>query len=1162
MLAEDVVLNKRCRVSRQWFDPTPIPDAHIRAAMRLNPSCSPAEIPAELAEMVAHQARTERQIKTMAAAEEAARLRREEAATPRPLPFSLPPRVRVTEHMELVTDTLELPAAHSSRMKAVASDKLRCALQQQPRRVAALWREIEIARNAGALTELVAEACAHLADTERMHFRPTESGRVIDVCSEFTGIGGLEHGLHAGFREATVDMQLKEASELSTTSAGRHATAVLRKRFPKCIVLDPASRACTEYPASVTMLNVTPSCTQHSGLNANGCPEETEAMLFPVFERIKAATQLEVIVLEEVPNFLTRLEGQTRSSYALWVNGLEKAGFCEHAYVVMPTWAAGDLHHRSRLLSLHTKGCFHPASALMRLLSDEPQEEEPVPVECDGVFCFSTGLSETRHAARGGISPVWGRLPAYNSVLNVAIHFKGVFYSLSPWLAARCSGLPDQYQHVGSKCRHLPEGADTRPSMTDAAVALANMVSPLQARELGYAIASEWQDPRAISEIPSLLGAPEASSGSAGKTPKLFPRSRSSTLAQPATLCFNHPMTGSWHGADQHYWKSSPPSASLRELCEEALRRGELPLLRSLVDLQRVVDDSSLNEQHRDSAARQLARVQKEADERQRLRAELLRNMEEERRARELRNLEVKKRRAAQYGTWCQTVSLAELRVDSPDLLEHLHSPMSAQQQRWIACDLCGQWRRWQQRRPIPEASWSCTDNPDRDFANCSVAQELPDDEIDRQLLLGEVDDDRCFDTVTIALRGSSLPSTHPPCSWAACDRCGKWRRLLLPLDRWQQHTWWYCEFNSDRKRNRCEAAEETWTEEVTLADQEQAVAYETPALTATRPFKSAPETAIHEHACLAATHTFDDASVAADIAACLFDSDSAQRSTSPHELRNDQLPPPTHPKGEEVAIGSMTRNLTPLVFTSSPCLVRSILPAHDSDKQVHSAVIEQNSIVAVKVLNHHVYRGATAGSLKNVYARLAFSDGRTTGPYYVPIVRLLFSTVLADYLQTANGVKMRPYLPATEVPAPAKVPAEAPTEPEAQATATEAMEAVVATAAAAAERVIASTRTAEDTVTTKGGADSIAELGVQPVVTVAARPRATKRQVGDDLEPCMACSRMILVGEEPEVYQGAWRCRDRGVCGERKRKRDTDMAGDTTSVAARRGERRRQCPK
>lgn len=104
--------------------------------------------------------------------------------------------------------------------------------------------------------------------------------------------------------------------------------------------------------------------------------------------------------------------------------------------------------------------------------------------------------SAARFSARGGVGAVAGYLPAYNRSLNVAFYARGAFYRLSPWLAARCSGLPDAYQHVASK-RRLVEGAAAPPSHCDAAAALANMVSPLQARELGYGLRSRTRVGRA-----------------------------------------------------------------------------------------------------------------------------------------------------------------------------------------------------------------------------------------------------------------------------------------------------------------------------------------------------------------------------------------------------------------------------------------------------------------------------------------------------------------------------------------------------------------------------------------------------------------------------------------------------------------------------------------
>ena len=53
----------------------------------------------------------------------------------------------------------------------------------------------------------------------------------------------------------------------------------------------------------------------------------------------------------------------------------------------------------------------------------------------------------------------------------------------------------------------------------------------------------------------------------------------------------------------------------------------------------------------------------------------------------------------------------------------------------WLACDVCGQWRRLgkMKDKDLPE-TWTCDLNPDPAFAKCEVPQELPDDDIDRLL--------------------------------------------------------------------------------------------------------------------------------------------------------------------------------------------------------------------------------------------------------------------------------------------------------------------------------------------------------------------------------------------------------------------------------------------
>jgi site-specific DNA-cytosine methylase len=291
--------------------------------------------------------------------------------------------------------------------------------------------------------------------------------------------------------EAGLTFRLIEACDTEETSEGRHAAAVLRKRFPDCLVLNPEERRANAYPESARVVDVTAQCTQHSGLNTAREPWLTETtMLQPVLERLAQAPQIECVILENVPNFAKALDGQDRSSYSFWVEGLTECGFSEHAYVILPTEAAGDLHHRTRLLSVHTRGSFHPAAALMRLLDVEQESPQPrkKTLAASATFAFTTGLSENRASYKGSVGATFGHLPAYNTNLNLALFVRGSYYKLSPWLATRCSGLPDDYQSVWdfSSRRDRPR---KQPLVTSLATALGNMVSPLQARELGYAIA-------------------------------------------------------------------------------------------------------------------------------------------------------------------------------------------------------------------------------------------------------------------------------------------------------------------------------------------------------------------------------------------------------------------------------------------------------------------------------------------------------------------------------------------------------------------------------------------------------------------------------------------------------------------------------------------------
>lgn len=411
--------------------------------------------------------------------------------------------------------------------------------------------------------------------------------------------------------------------------------------------------------------------------------------LEPVLRRLKVSPQIECVVLENVPNIAKMLEGQDRSSYSLWVDGLTQCGFIEHAYVILKTAAAGDLHHRVRLLSVHTRGAFHPAAALMRLLdSGEVDSGASTMSETQksNVFAFTTGLSETRAQFKGSMMVTFGALPAYNTALNVALYVRGAYYKLSPWLAARCSGLPDDYQSVwdfGDGDR----GPRKQPLQTCVSTALGNMVSPLQARELGYAIASEWLAPRKLADVSTLEGAPalrpDETFGYDSGVPTEFPRTRGEA---EATLCFSSTSTGMWHRAVGRPFHRVGPAASLDVLCDEALRSGELHCVTSLTELNRCADDTSLHEHHRRHAARQYARIQSEANE--------------------------------------------ELRQVSRLALTRVKRSHGGRRCTWAQCDSCLRWRRLTLApagaSQLPD-HWTCSMNPDPPFNHCDIAEEEMD---------------------------------------------------------------------------------------------------------------------------------------------------------------------------------------------------------------------------------------------------------------------------------------------------------------------------------------------------------------------------------------------------------------------------------------------------
>ena len=685
----------RKRKARVRYDPTPVSGRSLALAVArgdgsgMTPSeYSMEEIQAAIKHRKAEKLEEARIAAEAAAAEaaaqaEEARIAAEaaaaaavvEAATPRPLPFSLPARDRPPEPMMLLTHH-------------VLSDEgdQHHEVRRAPRRASVMSMTVD---------ERL-QACGH---------------HPVEVVSEYSGIGALEHGLEAGFREASAEMQLIQATELDSTAAGRHASAVLRKRFPLCNVLNPDERKVQPYPASTRMLNVTAQCTEHSPLNTNRQPWKTEAMLEEVLERIEQSHNVEAIVFENVPAFLKVLEGQDRSSYAMWIEGIEQAGFTEHAYVTLPTACCGDLHHRTRLLSVHTRGCFHPAAALMRLVQDTPSlgaETVADQMRQSGVLAFNTGHSETRAAAKGGLGAVAGKLPAYNQSLNVALYAKGAFYKLSPWLAARCSGLPENYQDVGSKKRQLP-GEEVTASGTDASIALANMVSPVQARELGNAIAREWRCPRKLFDIPALKDAPGLSTevATVGGIPYEFPSGRSMT--KHATLCFKSLSTGRWHQLQHAFWRIHPPEATLDQLVNEAISRGFVTLYPNLTDLNRVVDDESLDNAVRDAAEKQFRNMQAASNDsiRREVRDAWQRQMTRQHRMERA----LVRQRSGSKPTARSQVLPKRMRMSC----------------MWVQCDDCLKWRRLSASPAgcarLPD-QWRCSVDGIAPFNRCDVAEE------------------------------------------------------------------------------------------------------------------------------------------------------------------------------------------------------------------------------------------------------------------------------------------------------------------------------------------------------------------------------------------------------------------------------------------------------
>lgn len=269
--------SSRERKAHQRFEPDYVSEQAIRAAIAMGKAtlATVSEVSADEARAALREQQAQKAVQAAEAAAAAEAAVEAEAATPRPLPFSMPPRARQEQSLLRLTcsegDTATT-ATHPSPSVATGTPRVR-------KRQSAFEAQDDL------------ELRGILDTTNK-----------IKVISEFSGVGALEHGMTAGFAEAGLSFDLIEASELDDTTEGRHASAVLRKRFPNCTVYNPAARISNPYSSEARVLNVTTQCTEHSGLNPNREPWKTEALLEPVLKRLAKAPQIEVVVFENVPN--------------------------------------------------------------------------------------------------------------------------------------------------------------------------------------------------------------------------------------------------------------------------------------------------------------------------------------------------------------------------------------------------------------------------------------------------------------------------------------------------------------------------------------------------------------------------------------------------------------------------------------------------------------------------------------------------------------------------------------------------------------------------------------------------------------------------------------------------------------------------------------------
>ena len=206
------------------------------------------------------------------------------------------------------------------------------------------------------------------------------------------------------------------------------------------------------------------------------------------------------------------------------------------------------------------------------------------------------------------------------------------------------------------------------------------MVSPLQGRELGHAIASEWLSPRVVASIALIRDAPAIPYDYVESVPMEFP------VSHDGTLCYGR-SDGRWHRLPDRAWQKMQPAASLDVLCREAHARNELAALTNLTDLNRLCDDETLLPHHRECAEAQYERVQKAEDE--------------------------------------------QLRREWRQSHEHVVKKRCPSRSVWVQCDKCLRWRRLAIAPALADRlpeRWTCDDNPTEPFNRCETPEEPWDD--------------------------------------------------------------------------------------------------------------------------------------------------------------------------------------------------------------------------------------------------------------------------------------------------------------------------------------------------------------------------------------------------------------------------------------------------